>query len=126
MIEHKHLMISADFIRRVFASSWYETWMTNLIEDLEMTALVEPKAVRDTTLGNEGVTAFSIITTSHLVLHTWETTMPYKLQLDVYSCKPVEISTVLDRLQDFNISNVKYKFLDRENGFETLDEKSKS
>ena len=126
MIEHKHLMISADFIRRVFTSSWYETWMTNLIEDLEMTVLVEPKAVSDKTPGNEGVTAFSIITTSHLVLHTWETTMPYKLQLDVYSCKPFEISTVLKRLQDFNISNVKYKFLDRENGFETLDEKSKS
>ena len=126
MIEHKHLMISADFIRRVFATSWYETWMTRLIEDLEMTALVEPKAVRDTTPGNEGVTAFSIITTSHLVLHTWETTMPYKLQLDVYSCKPFEISTVLDRLRNFNVSNVKYKFLDRENGFETLDEKSKS
>ena len=126
MIEHKHLMISADFIRRVFASSWYETWMTKLIEDLEMTALVEPKAVRDATPGNEGVTAFSIITTSHLVLHTWENTMPYKLQLDVYSCKPFKISTVLERLQNLNISNVKYKFLDRENGFETLDEKSKS
>ena len=69
MIEHKHLMISADFIRRVFATSWYETWMTRLIEDLEMTPLTEPKAVRDKTPGNEGITAFSIITTSHLVLH---------------------------------------------------------
>ena len=29
-------------------------------------------------------------------------------------------------LNDFDIHNVKYKFLDRENGFETLDEKSKS
>ena len=126
MIEHKHLMVSADFIRDVSVTQWYETWMSGLIEDLNMTALVEPKAVRDVTAGNEGITAFSIITTSHIVLHTWETQDPFKLQLDVYSCKPFEISTVLDRLQNFNISNVKYKFLDRENGFETLDEKSKS
>ena len=122
MIEHKHLMISANFIRRVYSSSWYETWMTRLIEDLEMTALVEPKAVRDNTIGNEGITAFSIITTSHIVLHTWESEMPYKLQLDVYSCKSFRIKTVLDRLENLNVSNVKYKFLDRENGFVTIND----
>lgn len=122
MIEHKHLMISANFIRRVYSSSWYETWMTRLIEDLEMTALVEPKAVRDNTVGNEGITAFSIITTSHIVLHTWESEMPYKLQLDVYSCKSFRIKTVLDRLENLNVSNVKYKFLDRENGFVTIND----
>ena len=122
MIEHKHLMISANFIRRVYSSSWYETWMTRLIEDLEMTALVAPKAVRDNTIGNEGITAFSIITTSHIVLHTWESEMPHKLQLDVYSCKSFTIKTVLDRLQNLNVSNVKYKFLDRENGFVTIND----
>ena len=122
MIEHKHLMISANFIRRVYSSSWYETWMTRLIEDLEMTAFVEPKAVRDNTIGNEGITAFSIITTSHIVLHTWESEMPHKLQLDVYSCKSFRIKTVLDRLENLNVSNVKYKFLDRENGFVTIND----
>ena len=122
MIEHKHLMISANFIRRVYSSHWYETWMTRLIEDLEMTALVEPKAVRDKTIGNEGITAFSIITTSHIVLHTWESEMPHKLQLDVYSCKSFRIKTVLDRLENLNVSNVKYKFLDRENGFVTIND----
>ena len=122
MIEHKHLMISSNFIRRVYSSSWYETWMTRLIEDLEMTALVEPKAVRDNTVGNEGITAFSIITTSHIVLHTWESEMPHKLQLDVYSCKSFRIKTVLDRLENLKVSNVKYKFLDRENGFVTIND----
>ena len=63
MVEHKHLMISADFLRDIFSTSWYETWMSGLIEDLDMTPLVEPKAVRDKTKGNEGITAFSIITT---------------------------------------------------------------
>ena len=33
MIEHKHLMISADFIRDVSVTQWYETWMSGLIED---------------------------------------------------------------------------------------------
>ena len=122
MIAHKHLMISADFLRDIFSTSWYETWMSGLIEDLGMTPLVEPKAVRDNTPGNEGITAFSIITTSHIVLHTWETTMPHKLQLDVYSCKGFNIDTVAHRLNDFDIFNVKYKFLDRENGFVTIDD----
>ena len=122
MLEHKHLMVSADFLRDIFSTSWYETWMSGLIEDLNMTPLVEPKAVRDNTKDNEGITAFSIITTSHIVLHTWETIMPYKLQLDVYSCKGFSIDTVIHRLKDFDIHNVKYKFLDRENGFVTIDD----
>lgn len=122
MNEHKHLMISADFLRDIFSTSWYETWMSGLIEDLDMTPLVEPKAVRDKTKGNEGITAFSIITTSHIVLHTWETIMPYKLQLDVYSCKGFDINTVIFRLKDFDIHNVKYKFLNRENGFISIDD----
>ena len=36
MNEHKHLMISADFLRDIFSTSWYETWMSGLIEDLDM------------------------------------------------------------------------------------------
>jgi S-adenosylmethionine/arginine decarboxylase-like enzyme len=122
MLEHKHLMVSADFLRNVPYTQWYETWMSGLIEDLDMTPLVEPKAVRDVTVGNEGITAFSIITTSHIVLHTWENQDPLKLQLDVYSCKSFNVDTVIYRLKDFDVMNVKYKFLDRENGFVTIDD----
>ena len=113
MLEHKHLMVSADYLRDVFSTSWYETWMSGLIEDLDMTPLVTPKAVRDKTKGNEGVTAFSIITTSHIVLHTWETTMPYKLQLDVYSCSDLDKKIVFKHIEQFEPKEIDYVTIDR-------------
>ena len=38
----------------------------------------------------------------------------------------LELKSFLHRLENLTVSNVKYKFLDRENGFKTLDEQSKS
>ena len=34
---------------------------------------------------NGGVTGCALITTSHIVIHTWDSTLEF--QLDVYSCK---------------------------------------
>ena len=60
-----------------------------------------------------------MITTSHIVLHTWEDTHPGLLQLDVYSCKDFEIEKVVEHLKSLWLDEdtIQYKFLDRENGF---------
>ena len=50
-----------------------------------MQELSPPVAVRSHIKGNKGITCSCMITTSHIVLHTWEDTHPGLLQLDVYS-----------------------------------------
>lgn len=82
-----------------------------------MNVLYGPKSIYCLKEGNAGMTAFAIIDTSHIVLHTWDEETPAVLQLDVYSCSQFEISTVLDAIKKFSPTHVDYKFLDRTNHF---------
>lgn len=70
--------------------------------------------------GNRGLTAAAIIETSHIVLHAWDECNPSVIQLDVYSCAPVNKDVVLSALQEFEPEHVDYKFLDREQKFIAL------
>ena len=70
--------------------------------------------------GNQGMTVFAVIETSHIVAHIWDEDTPAKLQLDVYSCKDFDINTVFEHIKILVPSNVQYKFLDREHNFREL------
>ena len=83
MEAHKHLLLQARFSARGRVESYYETWMTLLVKKIGMKKLTEPVAVRSHIKGNKGITCSCMITTSHIVLHTWEDTHPGLLQLDV-------------------------------------------
>ena len=98
--------------------------MNILIERIGMEKLTEPKAVRSMDKGNKGITCSCMITTSHIVLHTWEDTHPGLLQLDVYSCKDFNIEEVIDHLKTIWVDEhtIQYKYLDRENGFKELND----
>ena len=122
MLVHKHLLLQARFSARGRVASYYETWMNILIERIGMEKLTEPKAVRSMDKGNKGITCSCMITTSHIVLHTWEDTHPGLLQLDVYSCKDFNIEEVIDHLKTIWVDEhtIQYKYLDRENGFKEL------
>ena len=80
-----------------------------------MELLYAPRSVRCDKEGNEGISAFCLITTSHICLHSWDNKSPNIVQLDVYSCKDFKVQTILDELNKFNPIDVKYKFLDRNN-----------
>ncbi len=82
-----------------------------------MKILHGPVSVYCDKYGNRGITAFAIIETSHIVLHTWDETDPATLQLDVYTCSELEIDTVFKSLEIFQPMTIDYKFLDREKGF---------
>ena len=119
MEAHKQLLLQARFSARGRVESYYETWMRLLVSKIGMRELSPPVAIRSHVKGNKGITCSCMITTSHIVLHTWEDTHPGLLQLDVYSCKDFEIEKVVEHLKSLWLDEdtVQYKFLDRENGF---------
>ena len=86
MVQHKHLLIKADIenpirdeIRAIF-------FVKNLVNKIDMNILHGPVPKYCDTPGNQGMTIFAIIETSHIVVHIWDEDTPAKLQLDVYSC----------------------------------------
>ena len=94
-----------------------EDWMLNLIHSLGMKPLINPKASYCNTLGNRGLTCISAIETSHIVLHAWDEFQPAKMQLDVYTCSSLDVTTVWAAIRQFQPFRIKYKFYDRDNDF---------
>ena len=120
-MKHKHLLINSTFKTSPFKSTTFtEEWIKKIVDKIEMEMLYSPRAVMCDKEGNEGISAFCLITTSHISLHTWDKISPNLLQLDVYSCKDFDINIVLDEIKEFNPLSLKCKFLDRDNFGENL------
>ena len=73
-----------------------------------------PYAVYSEVEGNRGITAVAIIETSHIALHVWDEDDPAMLQLDVYTCGPLDPILVVAALDEFDPIKVEMKYLDRE------------
>ena len=120
MVQHKHLLVKADIenpIREIIPAIFF---VKNLVNKIDMNILHGPVAKYCDTPGNQGMTVFAIIETSHIVAHIWDEDIPAKLQLDVYSCKEFDINTVFEHIKILVPTNVQYKFLDREYNFREL------
>ena len=122
MLEHQHLLIMGDLSDPPKSEPMIEEWMASLIRNIHMKALIAPKAKYCDVEGNRGITCIAAIETSHIVFHSWDEIKPYKLQLDIYSCSVLKLSTVWKALEEFRPIELKYKFYDRSNGFQLLDE----
>ena len=113
-MEHKHLLINATFNKTPFTDiDFTEKWIESLVDLIGMEILSTPKAVRCDEKYNEGISAFCLITTSHISLHSWEKTNPNFIQLDVYSCKNFDQRVIIKELNKFNPLSLGCKFLDR-------------
>lgn len=122
MIPHKHLLVRAQITNSVLDTNQISKWISNLVDLIHMKILHGPVSVHCNKVGNRGITAFVIIETSHIVLHTWDESTPATLQLDVYTCSELDISVVFNALSIFQPVTLDYKFLDREQGFTDITE----
>lgn len=98
--------------------------MRGLVEHVRMKVMLEPVSAFCTDAGNEGITSTVILTTSHCAMHIWNNVAPDPsiMQFDLYSCAPFEVNEVFSYLrQHFEIDNASFKFLDRETGFNEID-----
>jgi S-adenosylmethionine/arginine decarboxylase-like enzyme len=117
MLEHLHLLVQGT-ATKLLSESDIKNFTLDLIQKIDMNILGGPHIYRSDIEGNEGYTAITAITTSHIVIHTWDTGL---VQLDVYSCKKFDILDIVEPLKTLSITDIKIKFLDRSNGFRNIE-----
>jgi S-adenosylmethionine/arginine decarboxylase-like enzyme len=95
--------------------------MKHLVDKIGMKVLMGPYAVYSDMEGNQGLTAVTIIETSHIALHVWDEAEPALMQLDVYTCSHLDINQVFESIQEWEPTKVEYKYIDREHGLTLID-----
>lgn len=121
MLVHKHLIVRAKVKNPPTDERWAEDWVRGLIEKIGMKVLIGPFAKYLDVTGNRGLTVAAIIETSHVAMHVWDETDPALIQLDVYTCGPLDTSIIFNELKTFDPVQIDYKYLDREHGLTEID-----
>lgn len=111
---HKHLIIRAELNNPPKCSESINEWMKTLIAKINMKILMGPYSVYCDMPGNRGLTAVTIIETSHIAMHVWDEDVPGLCQLDVYTCSTLDPYDVMSAIQEFDPVNVQMKYIDRE------------
>ncbi len=112
---HKHLIIRAEVNKPLTcAETVSKEWMPKLIDRIGMKILMGPYATYCEMPGNRGLTAVTIIETSHVALHLWDEVSPAMLQLDVYTCGSLDPYDVVDSIREMDPISIEMKYLDRE------------
>ena len=124
ILEHKHLIVRAELNNPPKCTSAIDLWMRKLVDQIGMKILMGPYSVYSDMVGNQGLTAVTIIETSHIAMHVWDEVDPGLMQLDVYTCSTLNIEDVFNALEQFEPVNVEYKYIDREYGLTLLDKGS--
>jgi len=119
-IEHKHLVVRAEIQKPLFDEEVAINFINELIKKINMKCMYGPVAIYCKVDGNQGMTAFAIIETSHIALHIWDESWPALLQLDVYSCSEFDPAVVFDHIKILDPIKTDYKFLDRKTSFEEI------
>ena len=124
-IKHKHLIVRAEVSDSPSKEDLHQVleWMKSLITKINMKLMHGPSISYIDQKGNRGTTCMALNETSHIVLHIWDENNPGLFQLDIYSCKDIEVNVVLDFLKSsFKVTKLEYKFLDRENNLTLVEE----
>jgi S-adenosylmethionine/arginine decarboxylase-like enzyme len=121
ILEHKHLIIRAELKNPPKCAEAIQDWMKLLVDKIDMKILMGPYAVYSDMVGNQGLTAVTIIETSHIAMHVWDEVNPALMQLDVYTCSKLNVDDVFLALSDFMPVNVEFKYIDREHDLTLLD-----
>jgi S-adenosylmethionine/arginine decarboxylase-like enzyme len=114
-VVHKHLIIRAEVGNPLKEEQLAIDWMNKLVDKIGMKVMMGPFAKYLNVVGNRGLTAVAIIETSHIALHVWDEDEPALLQLDVYTCGPLDPYDVVEALREFHPVKIEMKYLDREN-----------
>jgi S-adenosylmethionine/arginine decarboxylase-like enzyme len=119
-VVHKHLIIRTEVKNPLKDEKQAIDWMTKLIDKIGMKVMMGPFAKYLDVIGNRGLTAVAIIETSHIALHIWDEDDPALIQLDVYTCGPLDPYDVVEALREFHPIKIEMKYLDREQGLTEL------
>lgn len=121
VLEHKHLIVRAELNNPPFSPHDIKSWMQKLVDTIGMNILMGPYAIYSDMVGNQGLTAVTIIETSHIAMHVWDEVSPALMQLDVYTCSTLDINDVFAAIEVFEPTKIEYKYIDREHDLTLLD-----
>jgi len=121
ILEHKHLIVRAELNDPPYSTTDIKDWMRRLVDRIDMNILMGPYAVYSDMVGNQGLTAVTIIETSHIAMHVWDEVQPALMQLDVYTCSTLDIKDVFAAIEEFEPTKVEYKYIDRDQSLTLLD-----
>ena len=121
LLIHKHLIIRADINNPPKNVDYLKSWMEDFIKFIKMKVMLGPYVAYCDKPGNRGITAISVIETSHIAMHVWDEPNPALMQLDIYSCAEFNPYLISDKLKrDFDCVKIDYKFLNRETGLKSI------
>jgi S-adenosylmethionine/arginine decarboxylase-like enzyme len=118
---HQHVLIKAFVKDPPVKEAHLEKWLAELVADIKMKIVIQPRAYFVDTKGNEGLTGSVNIETSHIAIHVWSEDKPPMIQMDVYSCTCFENQTVLNKLNEFGLLSYELMHIDRNDGFKVVD-----
>lgn len=121
VLEHKHLIVRAELNNPPKCTAAIDQWMRKLVDAIDMKILMGPYAVYSDMPGNQGLTAVTIIETSHIAMHVWDEVDPALMQLDVYTCSTLNIDDVFEAIKQFDPTKLEYKYIDRDNSLTLID-----
>ena len=113
MLHHQHIVMRAYVNKPPMGVEEITVWLKDLIQAIDMKILSGPHAVYLDKEGNRGLTAVTVIETSHIAIHVWDEESPGLIQLDVYSCKDFDKETVFSKFAQFEPVSTEWFMLNR-------------
>jgi S-adenosylmethionine/arginine decarboxylase-like enzyme len=114
---HLHLLVKATCKNPATEVEKLNDWFKRLVEKVRMVVVAGPTSVYVNEEGNEGLTGTVTLATSHASIHIWEKNDPAMLQFDIYSCSCFTVEEVIEHLNEFDLIEAEYLFMDRNDGF---------
>lgn len=107
----KHLIVDIHECKHMPTHSELYNFIDHIVELVHMRKLISPYIVKGAP-NNPGITGFIIIETSHISIHTFETTNT--IAMDLYSCKTFNHQIILKEVKKaFKPTDIKYKIFPR-------------
>lgn len=112
-VTHTHLLVRAHVSNPPYLPEVLNTWLKELVEDIDMKILIPPKSVYCNDDGNEGISGIVGITTSHASCHIWNLLNPSLVQFDLYSCKQFSPDAIFKKIDEWSVVDLSYLHVDR-------------
>jgi S-adenosylmethionine/arginine decarboxylase-like enzyme len=121
---HLHLLVKGHIKNPPKSEEILNQWFKELVNKVRMVVIAGPTSVYVDEPGNEGITGTVTLATSHAAIHVWDKQEPAMFQFDIYSCSCFEASEVIEHLNEFELVDCEWLFIDRNEGLKITDKGS--
>ena len=121
---HLHLLVKGHIKNPPKSEEILNQWFKELVNKVRMVVVAGPTSVYVDEPGNEGITGTVTLATSHAAIHVWDKQEPSMFQFDIYSCSCFEASEVIEHLNEFELIDCEWLFIDRNEGLKITDKGS--